>query len=216
MYIDTTRACLYCGELFKKKIRHHLVTGHAAELDVRNAMSKDEMEKRAAFEELTRYGNFKHNIGVLKSGQGKLIISRSTTSETGIFWIFLPCIYCLKFFSDHKLGRHCKSCPFQPIHHRCYHRHSGYFIQKAKLLIKYVSDARYISDYNKDVLDNSVHSSTYIWIKTARERMMNFEDGGEKQPDNTLGSSVSAVSKCSNSKSFGASRTAEKGIKQHS
>ena len=109
-----TVACLYCQMLVEvSRIMEHFVLLHTAETEVKKALIKDGFERQAIVLKLFRWGNFKHNITVRKSGQGKLIIGRTCVQES--LEKFLPCVFCLRFYHENMLPNHCRSCPLKHV-----------------------------------------------------------------------------------------------------
>ena len=63
-------------------------------------------ERRLAWKELTRKGDFQANIDHLKNKSGKISVTRDTGSTE--ITEFVPCTYCLGFFHSRTLYKHSK------------------------------------------------------------------------------------------------------------
>ena len=83
------------------------------------------------FARIKNMGKFNHNVKVVASGEGEMIVCRrpgkTLTSE------YLPCIHCFGFYRSIELWRHCQKCPFNTSTHG--QKQSG-TIARAKLLLQ--------------------------------------------------------------------------------
>ena len=96
---DKRHYCVYCKKAYCK-IARHLAMKHAKETDVALALGfpKGSRRRSVLLEQIRNKGDFHHNLEVLKQGDGELVTWKSPSvgmapSE------FLPCQYCLGFFS---------------------------------------------------------------------------------------------------------------------
>ena len=113
---DKRQACYYCKKLYSKIARHYKQQ-HEREREVRIALSfnKGSSNRKKQLEKLRLLGNYHHNLRVLQSKKGELIVSRRpSTSNRCNPNDFLPCSYCLGFIRRQELWKHVKSCKFKP------------------------------------------------------------------------------------------------------
>ena len=113
---DKRQACFYCEKLYSKIARHY-VQQHKREREVRIALSfhKGSPNRKKQLEKLRLLGNYHHNLRVLRSKQGELIVSRRPSiSNRCNPNDFLPCSHCLGFIRRQELWKHVKSCKFKP------------------------------------------------------------------------------------------------------
>ena len=72
------------------------------------------MQKKA-LEKSRHLGNFHHNLIVLQSKKGELIVKRRpSTSNICNPNDFLPCSHCLGFIRCQEIKKHVKLCMFKP------------------------------------------------------------------------------------------------------
>eukprot|EP00057_Strongylocentrotus_purpuratus_P015041 XP_011669515.1 PREDICTED: uncharacterized protein LOC100890715 isoform X2 [Strongylocentrotus purpuratus] len=104
------QACYYCGQL-KTKISKHLLVCHCDETEVAHiaALPRNSKERQIEFELLRNKGNYYHNIKVLNTSEGELILVRRP-GDKDIFdqEDYGPCPYCLGFFKRNDLWKHTK------------------------------------------------------------------------------------------------------------
>ncbi|XP_068694511.1 uncharacterized protein [Montipora foliosa] len=113
---DKRQACFYCGVLVSKIARHYELK-HKTERDVAIALSfnKRSPTRKKHLEKLRLLGNYHHNLNVLETGKGELIVFRRPTSGKECSPSdFLPCNYCLGFIRRQELWKHVKLCKFKP------------------------------------------------------------------------------------------------------
>ena len=113
---DKKQACFYCGVLVSKIARHYELK-HMAEKEVAIALSfnKGSPSRKKHLEKLRLLGNYHHNLTVMETGKGELIVYRRPTSGKGCNPSdFLPCNFCLGFIKRQELWKHVKSCKFKP------------------------------------------------------------------------------------------------------
>ena len=128
---DKKLACYYCGNIFKHRIHGHLDACHGDEADVAAALAKTGNQRKYAIEKIKNMGNYRHNIHVLSSGGGELIVARRSGSQKMEPADYLPCIYCLAFCKSDELWRHCKTC-----HHRKQGSDDTGVLCKARMLLE--------------------------------------------------------------------------------
>ncbi|XP_068707933.1 uncharacterized protein [Montipora foliosa] len=112
---DKRQACFYCEKLYAKISRHY-EHNYKDESEVVNAFAhpRGSKERKKAIEKLRLQGNFHHNLRVLESKSGQLIvIRRPGEGEECSLDDFLPCPHCLGFMKKKDLWRHVKGCNFR-------------------------------------------------------------------------------------------------------
>ena len=114
---DKRQACYYCGTLFSKIARHYELKHHSErEVAIALSFNKGSPERKRHLEKLRLLGNYHHNLTVLETGKGELIVMRrpSSTSEKSSPEDFLPYPSCCGFLKRQDLWKHAKSCKFKP------------------------------------------------------------------------------------------------------
>ena len=113
--------CLYCDSYCGMNIIDHLLEKHRDEPKVIDALAKSDEDRKLILEKLQHRGNYKHNIAVLKSGlRGlPLILATKPKPRDSVNKMdYIPCSYCLAYFSPDSLKSHQKECnslpPFRP------------------------------------------------------------------------------------------------------
>nr|XP_023019945.1 uncharacterized protein LOC111508612 [Leptinotarsa decemlineata] len=111
---DKTHCCYICHQKCLKMARH-LELKHQNELAVAQIFVKEKKssERRKSFLELIRVGDFYHNMEVLSSKTGQLILCRRPSAICGrllSYNDFGPCPYCLGFMNKSLLTRYVKAC----------------------------------------------------------------------------------------------------------
>lgn len=108
--------CIYCQKYVSKMARH-LIDCHIHEQEIKEAcqLEINSLERRRVFEKLLCVGDYYHNMDVLETGKGSLIVLRRPTntelSERDIKATdYSPCPGCLGFVTKHDLWRHVKRC----------------------------------------------------------------------------------------------------------
>ena len=112
---DKRQACYYCGKLCAKSSKH-LEVKHGNEKEVAIALSfkKGSPGRKKHFEKLRHLGNYYHNLTVLETRKGELIVFRRPSADEKCDPSdFLPCSYCLGFLKRQELWKHVKSCKFK-------------------------------------------------------------------------------------------------------
>ena len=108
---DKKLACYFCGKLIWHRIHNHLDACHGDVPEVAAALAKTGNKRKYAIEKLKYMGNYRHNIAVLSSGKGELIIARRSSKVDAVDPTdYLPCVHCLAFCKSDELWRHCKTC----------------------------------------------------------------------------------------------------------
>ena len=95
------------------KISRHYEQKHQCEREVAIALAfnKGSPTRKKHLEKLRLLGNFHHNVTVLETGKGELILKRRPSSaEKCIPGDYLPCSHCLGFFKRQELWKHMRSC----------------------------------------------------------------------------------------------------------
>ena len=96
---DKKQACYYCGNLICKIARHYELK-HQSEREVAIALSfnKGSTERKKHLEKLRLLGNYHHNLTVLETGKGELIVMRrpSSSSEKSRFSSLSVLLWLLK------------------------------------------------------------------------------------------------------------------------
>ena len=98
------------------KIARHYINIHSKEKEVTKALSHDKSSKlrKKELEKLRLLGNYHHNIQVLETRCGHLLVMRRPSDfEETKPEDFLPCSYCFGFIRKNELWRHCKTCAFK-------------------------------------------------------------------------------------------------------
>ena len=73
----------------------------------------DKVNKNLLLTKIRNLGSHKHNMRILEAGEGFLdVVHRPTQKDPNS--TFLPCQYCLGYYSRSELWRHCERCPFGP------------------------------------------------------------------------------------------------------
>lgn len=108
--IKKINVCFYCETHISSKISRHLLNVHKNEEEVKAiaTLQKRSAERMSRLKQLENEGNFKHNIKVLKNGEGQLVVGRRNDDSHAVK--YLPCEHCRKFFSRRNLYRHIKTC----------------------------------------------------------------------------------------------------------
>ncbi|XP_064180423.1 uncharacterized protein LOC135249061 [Anguilla rostrata] len=111
---DKRHFCVYCKKS-NSKITRHLERKHAAEADVAHALSfpKGSQRRLQLLQQLRHKGDFRHNVAVLKKGDGELVTCKKPGFSAAAS-DYQPCQYCLGFFLKKDLWRHQGICKFKP------------------------------------------------------------------------------------------------------
>ena len=103
--------CYFCGGRFSKLPRH-LEAVHSdkeevkelGKLEVKKVATK---ERRMAIRKLANLGNHRNNVEALRSGRGELVVAkRPPEALPKTFKDYLPCPFCLGWYSKYELARH--------------------------------------------------------------------------------------------------------------
>jgi len=111
---DNVNSCYFCQKLVPGLVRHYLCW-HSDEVRIKNItlLPKKSKERLAQWDLLQHEGNFKHNVQVLKTGVGSLIVARRELELNKLhrkFNQFLPCEFCFKFIICSALWEHVRTC----------------------------------------------------------------------------------------------------------
>ena len=112
---DKRQSCYYCRKIVCKVARHYQ-TVHAKEKEVAKALKfrKNSNDRKKELERLRLLGNYQHNLRVLETKCGQLIVVRRPSKSEEINGKdFLPCSHCFGFLRKSELWRHNKCCPFK-------------------------------------------------------------------------------------------------------
>lgn len=111
--------CIYCQKS-NTKIARHLERMHSTETDVAYALSFPKRSKRRhmLLEQLRKKGNYQHNIEVIRSGNGDIVMQKRTKRKRSAKE-YLPCQYCLAFFLREGLEKHECFCRAKMISRSC-------------------------------------------------------------------------------------------------
>ena len=89
-------------------LSRHLAKCHHDNFLVAQVMAKSGHDRQCGLKRLRNLGSFKHNIDVLKQGEGELMVVRRTSGKHS-HDMYLPCTRCYGFFYRYDLWRH--RCP---------------------------------------------------------------------------------------------------------
>lgn len=114
---DKGHSCFFCQKIVCNNFARHVEMHHANEMEVAQILIKPKQskERRVAFANLIRYGDFYHNCEVLSLKDGELILSRRPNEKEYNFSLYSdygPCPECLGFLLKKQLWHHLKyKCP---------------------------------------------------------------------------------------------------------
>nr|XP_018904937.1 PREDICTED: uncharacterized protein LOC109035681 [Bemisia tabaci]XP_018904938.1 PREDICTED: uncharacterized protein LOC109035681 [Bemisia tabaci] len=119
---DKYHYCYYCFQPISIKMSRHLSSKHSKETEVIKIFSEPVKSKgrRDKLTELTRLGDFYHNVEVLNTGVGELVVLKrpnESNAET-IPEDFGPCPECLGYCRLDRLFDHVKNCPLRKIKYK--------------------------------------------------------------------------------------------------
>ena len=107
---DKRHACYYCSSLVTNVWRHYHLQ-HSGEHEVQRILASQGTEKKRGINRLRMLGDYFHNVKVLSTKSGQLIVVRRPSSnKQASYSDFLPCAACKGFFWRKELWRHCKNC----------------------------------------------------------------------------------------------------------
>ena len=114
---DKREYCLYCSKDSTNISKHYLLS-HKTEADIKKILDLPKNSKKRSLEimRVRRAGNYRHNVDVLKNGNGEIVVVARPSVETKP-QDYLPCEGCLGFFLKEGLWRHKKVCPFVETGH---------------------------------------------------------------------------------------------------
>ena len=111
---DKTHFCVFCKKQIQSKIARHLLTVHKGNKRVAEIlkMEKGSRQRKIALSMLENEGNLQHNVAVLKSAAGKIVVShrrqyglRNCKSSD-----YAPCVKCHKFVLRKAMWQHYRNC----------------------------------------------------------------------------------------------------------
>lgn len=152
----------------------HLSDCHRTESEVEEILilPLKSAERHQKFEHLMCVGDYYHNVSVLQSGHGQLIVLRRPTEQEYKFRDihprdYTPCPGCLGFVNRSHLWRHASRC--KDVDHE-YHRERGSTLQASRLLI-FPIESEVSQEYMKEVVgrmvvDNFSDAATTDWLIT--------------------------------------------------
>lgn len=121
---DKVQYCVYC-EKKVTKISRHLLKVHSTEREVAQIASleikdidstevrkRKNKERKRLFDLLRKRGNYNHNNKVIENNEGFLVVEKRPSGQNDA--IFLPCEFCLGFYSKCQLSNHMSRCKERP------------------------------------------------------------------------------------------------------
>lgn len=104
--------CPFCNEP-KAKLRPHLESQHGEEGDVARLMAcTSHAARQKMMTKLRNLGNHRHNVEVLRKGEGELVVvHRPLSDQQACPNNYLPCTECLGYYVKRDLHKHVKICP---------------------------------------------------------------------------------------------------------
>jgi len=106
-------SCFYC-DTEQLKLPRHLYRNHSTEPEVAEIIaSKDKKFKLNRLCKIRNLGTHKHNIKVLKEGNGELLVVYRPDYEARP-GNYLPCQYCFGYYATEQLWRHVQRCKLKP------------------------------------------------------------------------------------------------------
>jgi uncharacterized C2H2 Zn-finger protein len=100
--------CNYCNKTVFEYARH-LEDAHAGKKAVAAVLKKPKKQSKKDFEALRQQAIRRHNVEVLETGKGEIIVSRRSVVRSDAD-DYLPCPSCNMMFSPKQLYRHYRSC----------------------------------------------------------------------------------------------------------
>lgn len=115
---DKTHFCTFCSAAIRNSISKHLLSVHVHEPAVQEILflTKRSAQRRLMIQKLVNEGNFKHNISVLKDGNGQLVVGRRCAYVSASD--YTACEFCKKFQSKKNLWRHTKTCMARKVYYQ--------------------------------------------------------------------------------------------------
>jgi hypothetical protein len=116
---DKVHYCTFCNAAIKDKIAKHLLR-HRDEEQIKaiQILPKRSKERIRLLGKLASEGNFKHNISVLQTGKGNLVVGRRSELQSSSTTGYTACSFCKKWLTKHNLSRHTKKCKEFIAHHQ--------------------------------------------------------------------------------------------------
>jgi len=104
--------CFFCDRWLFHMSRH-LSGSHRDETAVA-AASVLSSRRKLQMQHLINQGIYKHNVEVLRTRTGTLVVGRASKSQHAVA-DYVPCPFCLHFYISRELYRHCRKCKFRPV-----------------------------------------------------------------------------------------------------
>jgi len=113
---DKCHYCTFCEKGIVGKIQRHLVGVHDNEqVNEIKVLPKQSKERSVLLQRLINDGNYKHNIKVMKAGEGQLVVGRRSEVKGRTASQYTVCVYCRKWLLKSNLWNHVKtSCKENP------------------------------------------------------------------------------------------------------
>lgn len=104
--------CTFCFKKVSSKISRHLLNVHKQEERVQEILllKKRSPQRIKLLQVLANEGNFKHNITVIQSGKGEIVVGRSSELRKKTASNFTACEFCKKWGSKKNMWRHSQTC----------------------------------------------------------------------------------------------------------
>ncbi|GFR96692.1 circumsporozoite protein [Elysia marginata] len=124
--ITKRQYCLYCNTS-SLGISRHLFRRHLKEPEVARLVSLKQSKATSSNilqeeKKLRCLGNFLHNIKVLQGKELNLVVARRSSGDHAVS-NYLPCFFCLEFFSKANFHRHSEQChSWRDFKHSQFHR----------------------------------------------------------------------------------------------
>ena len=148
--------CLFCFKGISKMARH-LISCHRTENDVAKVvvLPPKSLERRNIFETIMRAGDYYHNLEVLETRKGSIIVLRRPSYAQMVHRNiqpkdYVPCPACLGFVLRSDLWRHAKRCK---VTSECKVKERLSVLQASQLLLYNVSNPA-SEAFNRNILCN--------------------------------------------------------------
>ena len=156
--------CLYCDRAYAR-IKPHLVSQHAEELEVAKMMALNDQQAAAAhLQKLRNLGNHKHNCDVIREGVGCLVVVYRPQDGSTCAADYVPCPQCYGYYGKSQLWKHClKRCPCSNTVEQCERR----VVSRAKFLLPVPNNMKtqtweILSHLREDAVKRAILNDTLI------------------------------------------------------
>ena len=113
-FFEKRQCCFYCFKFYAVIIKHYYIC-HSTEEKIQEIKKHPPGRfKDMLMEKMINLGNYKHNMKVLKKKSGNLMVVRKPTGIAS-HDKYLPCNYCLGFFTEDELHQHTPRCKFNEM-----------------------------------------------------------------------------------------------------